>query len=141
VKYLGLIALLLIGAVATLGMIGTAMGPHQSARASAAPTPTELDQLAAEAHVDVADLEGAANATGLSPRAYLQSVGELPTPTPAPTVKPTAAQAPVPTASMIGHVTLKTLRVGMQETFAFDVTNDGPTTLDGLELHCSCPWE
>lgn len=46
-----------------------------------------VEVIAQEAGVDVTDLQGAVNTTGLEPRKYLQSVGELPLPfvPPAPT--------------------------------------------------------
>lgn len=39
-----------------------------------------IETIAQEAGVDVTDLQGAVNTTGLEPRKYLQSVGELPLP-------------------------------------------------------------
>lgn len=42
----------------------------------------DLDALAAQANVDVTDLRGAVNSTGLEPRAYLHMTGELAPPAP-----------------------------------------------------------
>jgi hypothetical protein len=42
-----------------------------------------LEDLAEKAHVDVTDLQGAVNTTGLGPETYLQMTGELPLPAPA----------------------------------------------------------
>jgi hypothetical protein len=41
-----------------------------------------LEALAQQAHVDVTDLQGAVNTTGLEPKTYLQMTGELPLPEP-----------------------------------------------------------
>jgi len=48
--------------------------------------PTSTTSAAAEAGVDPVDLQGAVNSTGLAPRVYLRSVGELDSPVPAPPV-------------------------------------------------------
>jgi hypothetical protein len=48
--------------------------------AVAAAQPETMESLAEQAGVDVTDLQGAVNTTGLEPRKYLQMTGELPLP-------------------------------------------------------------
>jgi len=87
-----------------------------------------LERVAAEAGVNPIELKGAVNATGMSPREYLQSTGELPMPTPQPTAKPIA------TAAFTGRVTPRVSSVGGFQTFDFDITNDGSTDINGINL-------
>lgn len=61
--------------LAATALLTTVMTTAHSADAESAPTATEA--LADEAGVDAVDLRGAANSTGLTPRRYLESVGEL----------------------------------------------------------------
>ena len=110
-KFLKTILLLGAAGFVLLLVIGAAVGPSQRTRAAdtaAQPTPTELEQLAAQAGVNAIDLEGAANATGLSARDYLRSTGELPdiAPTPAPIAAKSTPTRSVPAAAFLtarGH--------------------------------------
>jgi hypothetical protein len=52
----------------------------------------EVEAVAVQAGVDVTDLQGAVNTTGLQPVQYLRMTGELPTPVPAYTVWDRLAQ-------------------------------------------------
>lgn len=67
-------------AAAVLGLVLHAV--PAAARADTDPPSDDVTAIAAEAGVDVVDLEGAALTTHLEPRAYLIAVGELAPPLP-----------------------------------------------------------
>lgn len=111
-------------------------------------TPTELERVAAEAGVDPVDLQGAVNATSMSPRDYLRSVGELrtPAPTPAPTRPlPTArpTSVPIPTGYLDVSIDRTVYVVGSRPPVVFhlDVTNDGDVPIDGVEVVVDGPLD
>lgn len=74
-------ARLAVGAVFGV-VVGIVAGAALGIRAQ----PDELEAAALEAGVDATDLAGAVNTTGLGPREYLQSTGELEPPKPPPGV-------------------------------------------------------
>jgi hypothetical protein len=150
-----LIAFVLITTACTVpSMLGSPIktSPTEPPTATATPvstaTPTELERLAAEAGVDPVDLQGAANATGMSPRDYLRSVGELRTPPatsvpvqPKPTARPTAT--PIPTGFLDVAVDRTVYVVGSRPpvVFRLEVTNDGDVPIDGVEVSVDGPMD
>jgi hypothetical protein len=58
-------------------VLGVALGTAVMV-SHADPAEAEIQAAAVQAHVDVVDLQGAVNTTGLDPFAYLRAVGELP---------------------------------------------------------------
>jgi len=73
---------LAIGAVIGLA-VGVVVGAAIGIRAEQWPTEATVD-AAADAGVDALEIQGASNTTGLEPRDYLYSVGELARPVPPP---------------------------------------------------------
>jgi hypothetical protein len=130
----------LILGVLVLGALGggtpssTPRGPLATQEVStpsvptAEPTPaisSEVKRLAAEAHVDSLALQGAVNATGLGPREYLESTGELAR----------------PAAISVSATVTAPQRVGSKTVITFEITNVGGTEIDGLVLPTDGPWD